>query len=226
MDLKGSLVNTKLKIYPTKTLLEFINKIPNDCKTPLNIAKLIKESFNEEHSYEIEDVKQVQLNDQDIVNLNNIKDLVLNRNNESEEINYIKNKENGKMLDDKHEDKPEQPEKELLEQSEEIGKELDKETKDCKPHLTTLDIDWLYNYIQSLKESGEKDVPYLHTLLKGTQIEIPENNVIKRNPVLEARCVKLRAQQEARDYRKMTKSVDNVRMRFPDDSISYQCKYL
>ncbi|KAG6447368.1 hypothetical protein O3G_MSEX004920 [Manduca sexta] len=90
--------------------------------------------------------------------------------------------------------------------------------------LTTTDIDWLYNYVYERRGEGNKKVPYLHELLKGVQVEMPNNKVIKRNPVLEARCVKLRAQQEAREYRKMTKSVDNVRMRFPEDSINYQLK--
>lgn len=97
--------------------------------------------------------------------------------------------------------------------------------KEDKLHLTTSDIDWLYDHLQKLRSKGEKDVPYLYELLEGSEINTPENAIIKRNPVLEARCVKLRAQQEAKEYRKMTKSVDNVRMRFPEDSISYQCKY-
>ncbi|RVE54450.1 hypothetical protein evm_000935 [Chilo suppressalis] len=51
-------------------------------------------------------------------------------------------------------------------------------------------------------------------------------NYVREKKNKEARCVKLRAQQEAREYRKMTKGVDNVRMRFPEDSISYQLKQM
>ncbi|CAG9581215.1 unnamed protein product [Danaus chrysippus] len=96
------------------------------------------------------------------------------------------------------------------------------ETKDS--FLVTSDLDWLYNYIKCRRNEGDKNIPYLHTLLTGVHVDVPENEVLKRNPVLEARCVKLRAQQEAREYRKMTKGVDNVRMRFPEETIAYQLK--
>ncbi|CAG4979624.1 unnamed protein product [Parnassius apollo] len=106
---------------------------------------------------------------------------------------------------------------------EELKTESDKKGS---PFLNTCDIDWLYAHINKRRKDGEKDVPFLHVLFEGSHIELPQNEIIIRNPVLEARCVKLRAQQEAREYRKMTKSVDNVRMRFPEDSISYQMKQL
>lgn len=35
---------------------------------------------------------------------------------------------------------------------------------------------------------------------------------------------KLRREQEEREYKAMTKNVDNVRVRHPDDSIGYQSK--
>ncbi|CAG4965498.1 unnamed protein product [Colias eurytheme] len=94
-----------------------------------------------------------------------------------------------------------------------------------KKFLITSDLDWLYIYMKSKRQKGE-DIPYLHELLEGADIKMPDNQILKRNPDLEARCVKLRAQQEAREYRKMTKGVDNVRIRFPEDSISYQMKQL
>lgn len=43
-----------------------------------------------------------------------------------------------------------------------------------------------------------------------------------RNPELEARVQRLKKEQEDREYRAMTKNVDTVRMRHPDDSIGYQ----
>ncbi|KAI5639754.1 organelle biogenesis, muted-like protein domain-containing protein [Phthorimaea operculella] len=93
------------------------------------------------------------------------------------------------------------------------------------PFLHTSDIAWLYEYLEKIRKT-EKDVPYLHELFEGTEIDTPRNSVLKRNPVLEARCVKLRSQQEAREYRKMTRGVDNVRIRFPDDTIAYQLKQI
>lgn len=107
---------------------------------------------------------------------------------------------------------------------EECNEKVKAECSKEEMHLLTSDIDWLYAYLQKLRSKGDKNVPYLHKLLEGAEFKMPPNEVIKRNPVLEARCVKLRAQQEAREYRKMTKSVDNVRMRFPEDNINFQLK--
>lgn len=45
-----------------------------------------------------------------------------------------------------------------------------------------------------------------------------------RDPLLEARIKKLKAEQEEREYRKMTKNVDSVRRYQPDDTIGSQCK--
>ncbi|GBP13170.1 Transmembrane protein 199 [Eumeta japonica] len=91
--------------------------------------------------------------------------------------------------------------------------------------LVISDLQWLSIYLQKMREENVNNV-YLHDLLIGSRVEIPENELLKRNPDLEARCVKLRAQQEAREYRKMTKSVDNVRIKFPEDTIAYQLKHL
>ncbi|XP_077296218.1 vacuolar ATPase assembly protein VMA12 [Arctopsyche grandis] len=86
------------------------------------------------------------------------------------------------------------------------------------------DIKWLSKYLEKARNDG--DTIYLHELFEGSDIIMPENETIKRNPVLEARCVKLRRDQMNRDYRSMTKNVDNVRVKHPEETISYQIKNL
>lgn len=85
------------------------------------------------------------------------------------------------------------------------------------------DIKWLSKYLIKVQNDG--DIIYLHELFEGSDVILPENETIKRNPVLEARCVKLRRDQMNRDYRSMTKNVDNVRVRHPEETISYQSEY-
>lgn len=241
MDLKGSLVDTKLKIYPSKKLLNFLQNIEFSDNIPVNIAKLVKGedfTYKNNNGYDVKQInftlnnkdleiikkvkekfKTVELSDTDTCGSHN--DVVIK--NVCTKDAEIESRENNNLdidgINKKDLDVKDTQNKDL--------DYIDKEKSDLKkegPYLISSDMDWLYTHLQERRSNGEKNVPYLHALLEGSHIELPENTVIKRNPILEERCVKLRAQQEAREYRKMTKSVDNVRMRFPEDSISYQLK--
>ncbi|KAJ8736517.1 hypothetical protein PYW08_007173 [Mythimna loreyi] len=234
MDSQGSLVDTNLRIFPTKYLLDYLNTIPIDDKVPLNIAKLVEgERYEGNHKASKEDTKTipVHLNSEDIENLNKIK--ALTKIDIEEVTEEVKEKEESSK--EERIDKAEKKDSNLVDPDEnsiskkDLNKDDAKEEEENTLHLTTADIDWLYTYLQQqrkINEHGDKNVPYLHALLEGASIKIPENQVLKRNPILEARCVKLRSQQESREYRKMTKSVDNVRIRFPEDSIAYQLKQM
>ncbi|KAH9631489.1 hypothetical protein HF086_004650 [Spodoptera exigua] len=227
----GSLVDTNLRIYPSKHLLDYLKSVPIDDNVPLNIGRLVKGRNYEVKHKEAKNEEQViavHLNSTDIENLNKIKAIM-------KVDDEVKEQEQSNVDEEpKKDDNVEKDEKSTIsEQTDSKGKVLDKSKlnnenkKEEKLYLLTTDIDWLYTYLQKQRKAkGDKNVPYLHVLLEGSSIETPENQVLPRDPVLEARCVKLRAQQEAREYRKMTKSVDNVRMKFPEDSISYQLKQM
>lgn len=88
--------------------------------------------------------------------------------------------------------------------------------------FTVNDIRWIKSFISEQPSSVEK--VYLHELLEGADICLPEPKVTPRNPELEARIKKLQAQQDARDYKAMTKSVDSFRKHLPEDTIAYQSK--
>lgn len=247
MDQKGSLVNTQLKIFPTKNLLAFLQNILDEDDIPYNILKVIGKDGNETSNFNFNPVNtQITLND--LKNLKNIRETVINEVIENAEVikespKVVANEVDPKLiktgtkstnddesLETKDEDKKKIPFRDTSDLDWHEEGDLPEEVKQVEeiipqiPYLTTPDIDWLYNYLQS-KKSNNIDVPYLHELLAGANIEVPDNKVIKRNPILEARCVKLRKQQEAREYRKMTKTVDNVRLKFPEDSIAYQSKH-
>lgn len=233
MDQKGSLVDTKLKIYPSIKLLNFINTL-SGANLPPNILKLQgKEGYNKD----IEKIHKLnlQFNDTDYKYMMKIKEIVKEKYGNIAE-NLIKDedisKEDSEVILNESTKKDESTIKSKVLNKEQIASENPiKEDEDITTikkqndqFLLTTDIEWLYNHLKELRKT-DKDSPFLHTLIEGSEISMPENRIIKRNPILEARCVKLRAQQEAREYRKMTKTVDNVRLRFPEDSISYQCMY-
>ncbi|RZB40718.1 transmembrane protein 199, partial [Asbolus verrucosus] len=91
--------------------------------------------------------------------------------------------------------------------------------------LNLQDLHWLYNYIQKDNEN-KTDKIYLHSLLEGSQIVLPKNNEIPRNTELEKRCERLRASQQNEEYNNMTKNVDSVRRRHPEDTISFQMQQM
>lgn len=56
------------------------------------------------------------------------------------------------------------------------------------------------------------------------KLKLPENEIIPRNPELEKRIQRLKAEQEQRTYENMTRNIDSGKARLPEDSIAFQCK--
>ncbi|XP_078036607.1 vacuolar ATPase assembly protein VMA12 [Augochlora pura] len=97
--------------------------------------------------------------------------------------------------------------------------------KESQLFLSLDDIRWLNKYLEDYRRTKKENV-YLHELLEETDIKLPTPKVTPRNPELEARIKKLKAQQDAREYQAMTKNVDSVRKNYPEDTISYQMKQI
>uniref|UniRef100_A0A182VPU3 Endoplasmic reticulum-based factor for assembly of V-ATPase n=1 Tax=Anopheles minimus TaxID=112268 RepID=A0A182VPU3_9DIPT len=91
--------------------------------------------------------------------------------------------------------------------------------------LNLSDIKWLYTTLKEMRQT-DPTVPYLQTLLSGCQLRLPTNPIQERNPELEARCKRLRKEQEDREYYRMTKNVDSIRKHMPEETISYQMKQI
>lgn len=89
--------------------------------------------------------------------------------------------------------------------------------------LTLNDVKWLNSYLEKYRDSSNEKV-YLHELLESANICLPTPPVKPKNPELVARLVKLQAQQNARDYASMTKTVNPYKKVFPEDSIAAQSK--
>ncbi|CAK9833858.1 Transmembrane protein 199 [Anthophora retusa] len=103
---------------------------------------------------------------------------------------------------------------------------LKKSTKEKQKDilLELKDLKWLNNYLR--KYRPEIKSIYLHQLIEKDDIILPTPKLTPRNPELEARTQKLKAQQDAIRYRAMTKNVDNTIMKLPEDTISYQMKQI
>ncbi|XP_046736533.1 transmembrane protein 199 [Diprion similis] len=85
------------------------------------------------------------------------------------------------------------------------------------------DVRWLNNYLIEWRKTSDEKF-YIHEFLETSEIILPTPEVTPRNPELEARIQKLILQQNSRDYRAMTKNIDSVRKKFPEDTIAYQMK--
>jgi hypothetical protein len=58
------------------------------------------------------------------------------------------------------------------------------------------------------------------------EVELPQNEIVERNPELEERIQRLKAQQANREYNTMTRNVDSSRRHHePTESIGYQSNF-
>lgn len=77
--------------------------------------------------------------------------------------------------------------------------------------------------LENQRRAG-KNEQFLHEILQDSLLILPQNEIQERNPELEARCLKLKAELAKKEYQNMTKNVDNSRKRLPEDTIAYQSK--
>lgn len=99
----------------------------------------------------------------------------------------------------------------------------------AKLTLNLADLKWLYGHLNDARkkagDAASDAVPYLHELVEGSQLILPANEVVERNPELEARCQRLKLEQDEQQYRQMTKNVDCARTSEPEETIAYQGTY-
>lgn len=87
------------------------------------------------------------------------------------------------------------------------------------------DLSWLNKHLRKYRKTATKMI-YLHELFNDSDVILPIPKESPRNPELEARIQKLKAQQNAREYQTMTKNIDSMRKFLPEDSIAYQMKQI
>jgi len=74
--------------------------------------------------------------------------------------------------------------------------------------IETIEVDKVNELRESYQEQKSADSLHFHQLISKCELILPEPKMAPRNPDLEARIKKLKAQQERKDYEKMTDNVD------------------
>ena len=96
--------------------------------------------------------------------------------------------------------------------------------------IESIEVDKVNELRESYQEQKSADSLHFHQLISKCELILPEPKMAPRNPDLEARIKKLKAQQERKDYEKMTDNVDPWRkvelVDRIDKPISKQCKFL
>ena len=97
----------------------------------------------------------------------------------------------------------------LAESEEDLPENIEKfQSEKSDVLLTVKDIRWIYDRRERIKESSPVKDMHFHELIENCEMILPEPKFPPRNPELEARIQRLRAEQAEREYRRMTENVD------------------
>lgn len=215
---KGTIKDPTIKLKPSDKLIEFMSSLSEETELPENIWKFVELTGGKVGKIISSEITKPSFSKDEIDVLNDLpkadstefslSDLSIDYESSDEELDNIEN------LDSKPKSKSQ-----AIKQ-----KRLQKEKQRSRLTINLNDIKWLNEKLKE-KRSADTDFNlYLNELLSGSQLILPKNEILERNPVLEARCVRLRLEQEARMYNAMTKNVDSSRTKLPEDTISYQSK--
>ncbi|XP_039496128.1 transmembrane protein 199 [Drosophila santomea] len=202
--LKSTIVDARVRLVPSKKLLDFLDAQKEHFQeVPENVAKIMKQKG---HTLPI----RTKI----------IKDSGLVYKRPKIDYDLLK------KLTENLPDTPKESAKGQPEPDAEVKDSDDKESpKQVKHFLYLNDLHWLSKTLAELRRQDHCQV-FLHQLIESCDLLLPENEMKPRNPELEARCQRLRAEQHNRDYLKMTKNVDAGLKHYPEDTISYQIKSL
>lgn len=222
----GTIKIPKIHIRPSAELIQFIKSL-TDPKLELthNIHEIYKSHTGDKHNRKIlqkEIPKEILTKDDNQILSN------LSKTNETDDDTKLKSYLQKLSLEYESEDETADEDIETLSADKVIGKNeakrdraKQKEKLRKNLYLDLNDMKWLHGHL-NVKRKTNESTKYLHELLAGSKLILPKNEIIERNPELEARCQRLRREQEARDYHAMTKNVDCSRQHAPDETISYQ----
>lgn len=216
---KGAIKDPSIKVKPSERLIEFMVSLSDEAELPANIWKFIETKGGKIGKSTAVEVAKPSFSKEEIKLLNdlpktentefNLADLVVDSDDSDDELNDSIEDLNSKPMSKSQAAKQ---------------KRLQKERERSKLTINLNDIKWINSKLVE-KRSADSDFNlYLNELLKGSRLVLPQNEILERNPELEARCVRLRLEQEARMYNAMTKNVDASRTKLPEDTIAYQSK--
>lgn len=218
---KSSIKDTSIRLKPSEKLIDFIKTLGDESELPANISKIIginggksekripekevaKSPFSKEEIKILNDLSKDSATNVCLTDLSI--DFDASDNEQSDDIENLNSKPASKTQAIKQ-------------------KRLQKEKQRSRLTVDLNDIKWLEQLLTEKRNRADDFNLYLHELLAGSKLVLPKNEILERNPELEARCVRLRLQQEHRMYNAMTKNVDSARTKLPEDTISYQSNF-
>ncbi|XP_018798772.1 PREDICTED: uncharacterized protein LOC108975017 [Bactrocera latifrons] len=194
---KISIADTRVRMRPTLRLLQLIEEHKDTVtEIPENLAKVLKANgFHIENSIELLGSDSISKEHIDLKLLRRVEELI--------------DQDVPKTNSPKANHDCEEP----------------KETKliATENFLYLSDLRWLKLWLTQLREKKGLDI-FLYDLIDTCRLYLPMNEVIERNPELEARCQRLREKQQNKEYLDMTKNVDSTLKYVPEDTIAYQVK--
>ncbi|KAJ6641269.1 Transmembrane protein [Pseudolycoriella hygida] len=218
---KVSIKDPSIKLKPSEKLIEFIVTLRDEIELPENLWKIIENQGGKSGQITTEEVAKPTFSKDEINVLNDLPKI------ESEEFSL-----NGLSLD--FDDSGEESDEDIVSLNSKPAsksqilkqKRLQKEKQRARLTINLNDVKWLNKKLTEKRNVDADFDVYLNELLSGSRLMLPKNEILERNPELEARCVRLRLEQEARVYNAMTKNVDSSRTKLPEDTISYQIKQI
>lgn len=223
---KLSISDPTVRVKPGQRLIKFIVNLKEPIALPDNVLQ-IYQSFGGDasvsHTKHTEEIAKPGLSP---VEVEIVKILERNETSSDVQTELAKLISTEDDLPDDIEDEQEEPSDKPLSKSEAKRlKEKQKILQRSKLTLNLNDLKWLNALLVEMRKLGDDKEEYLHVLLEDATLILPANEVQVRNPELEARCVRLRLEQNARVYNAMTRNVDSSRRQIPDDTIAFQSEY-
>ena len=108
--------------------------------------------------------------------------------------------------------------------------EVPKNIFSSKPEatLSISDVTWISNYMEENQPELRNKWPnfrHFHEMMEKCVVLLPEPVIPPRNPELEARVQKLKAEQAEREYKKMTYNISS-KQRYTEEPLANQSKLL
>lgn len=191
--LKSTIVDTRIRLRPSKKILEFLDEQRQHLEDlPANVANIIKKN-----GYKLPPKAKVFKESKEAPKRPDIDTALLKK--------LTANVTELPLADEKT-----------------IEEEGEPQTKPVEGYFLYLDdLHWFQNTLSKLRNKNLTNL-FLYELLETCELILPENEYTPRNPELEARCQRLREEQQNREYHKMTKNVDATLKHHPEDTVAYQ----
>lgn len=227
---KGSIRDCRISLKPSPNLIDFICSLSDQNSLPENLLNIYK-SYGNDHNAEPKSVSPANETPTPVYSKEEysiLQDLSVNCGDSVQQALAQLSIATENCTSSSSDDETDRDDIETLDDKP-ISKNAAKRRKEqrkqkIRSRLTVNlnDLRWLNALLGDKRKADPDCAIYLHELLQSSKLILPRNEIVERNPELEARCVKLRLQQDARRYQAMTKNVDTSKKHIPEDTIAYQ----